>query len=124
MAVSSTKISVLLLYRRLFHAGDASMHRVYWAFFWFATFLAVVYPFIMFVVMALACRPVSFFWTQYEGATDGTCIDYLKFYVIYGGVNLLNDAIVLLVPIPRIIALHLSWRKKISVTGIMMLGSL
>lgn len=78
----------------------------------------------MFVVMAVACRPVSYFWTQYQGATGGTCIDYLAFYVIYGGINLLNDVIILLVPIPRIIKLHLSWRKKISVVGIMLLGSL
>lgn len=122
--MSITKISVLLLYRRLFYTGITSVSRLYWITFWFATLLASIYPLILLIIMALICRPASFFWRQYEGDTDGTCIDYLAWFVIYGGINLLNDIVILLVPIPGILQLQLSWRKKISVAGIMLLGSL
>ncbi|PQE30554.1 integral membrane protein [Rutstroemia sp. NJR-2017a WRK4] len=125
-SVTSTKISVLLLYRRLFYTGDGDMlviNRIFTMMYWGATFFTCVYPLIMWIVMAVACRPLNFFWTQYAGATEGKCINYLQFFLIFGIVNMVNDVIILLVPIPRILKLHMNKRKKVSVAGIMLLGS-
>lgn len=74
--------------------------------------------------MACACRPLSFYWRQYAGDTDGFCIDVLGFYLIIGIINMINDIIILTVPIPRILRLHMNAKKKASVAGIMLLGSL
>lgn len=98
--------------------------RLFFIMFWSATFFACTYPIIMWTVMASACRPISFYWRQYAGATDGTCIEVLNFFLIFGIINMVNDIIILAVPIPRIIELHMNTRKKASVTGIMLLGSL
>ncbi|PQE09656.1 integral membrane protein [Rutstroemia sp. NJR-2017a BVV2] len=125
-SVTSTKISVLLLYRRLFYTGDGDMlviNRIFTIMYWGATFFTCAYPLIMWIVMAAACRPLNYFWTQYAGATEGKCINTLLFFLVFGIVNMVNDVIILLVPIPRILKLHMNKRKKVSVAGIMLLGS-
>ncbi|KAH6648816.1 hypothetical protein BKA67DRAFT_373382 [Truncatella angustata] len=125
-AVTSTKISILLLYRRLFYVGDtkiAENSRPFVITFWTAAFFTCSYPIIMWITMACACRPMSFYWRQYAGATDGKCIDVLLFFLVFGIINMVNDVVILVVPIPRIVRLHMNKRKKVSVAGIMLLGS-
>lgn len=117
----------MLLYRRLFYTGNGDMlviNRIFTIMYWAATFFTCIYPIIMWIVMAVACRPLNFFWTQYTGATDGKCIDTLLFFLVFGIINMVNDVIILVVPIPRILKLHMNKRKKVSVAGIMLLGSL
>lgn len=132
--MTTTKISILLLYRRLFHAGLSSTNRLYAATYWTAAACTSCYPVVMFAVMALACRPVRYYWAQYEelgeagagakGGSGGLCIDVSLFYLVFGVVNMVIDIIILLSPIPRIVALQLNKRRKVSVIGIMLLGSL
>ncbi|KAF7905650.1 uncharacterized protein EAF01_006171 [Botrytis porri] len=125
-SVTSTKISILLLYRRLFYTGEGDMlvfNRIFTIMYWVATSFTCAYPIIMWIVMAAACRPLNFFWMQYAGAKEGKCINTLMFFLIFGIVNMVNDVIILIVPIPRILRLHMNKRKKFSVAGIMLLGS-
>ncbi|ROV98635.1 hypothetical protein VSDG_04342 [Cytospora chrysosperma] len=115
LAVTTTKISILLLYRRLFHAGQSCTNRIYAVAYWAAVGLTSCYPVIMFITMAAACRPVSFYWEQYLGRTDGVCIDVTLFYLVFGIVNMVIDVVILVSPIPRIISLQLNKRRKFSV---------
>ncbi|KAH7250987.1 hypothetical protein BKA59DRAFT_491589 [Fusarium tricinctum] len=121
LAVTSVKISILLLYRRLFPLG-IDKNRVYTLMFWAAAFLTSVYPFILWITMAFACRPVSHFWNQYLGAS-GKCIDVKLFFLVLGIMNMMNDIIILTVPIPRIWTLKMNNKTKVSVICIMLLGS-
>ncbi|KAM0201597.1 hypothetical protein ACHAPI_001642 [Fusarium lateritium] len=121
LAVTSVKISILLLYRRLFPLGIHN-NRVYTLMFWTAAFLTSVYPFILWITMAFACRPVSHFWNQYLGA-PGKCIDVKLFFLVLGIMNMVNDIIILTVPIPRIWTLKMNNKTKVSVICIMLLGS-
>lgn len=115
-------MSILLLYHRLFDTNTTSNTLYVWQT-RFAVGLTGVYPIIMFIVMAAACRPVSFYWTQYLGES-GTCIDVTLFYLAFGIVNMVNDVVILILPIPTIAKLQLSWRKRISIMAIMLLGCL
>ncbi|KAF5493503.1 Satratoxin biosynthesis SC1 cluster protein 4 [Colletotrichum fructicola] len=119
-AVTSTKVSILLLYRRLFHS-KTGLGQIYSTMFWTATFLTSTYPFILWITMACACRPVSFYWTQYLGE-KGSCINVSLFFLLLGIVNMFNDIVILLVPVPRIWGLHMNKRTKTSIIGIMLLG--
>ncbi|TDZ53488.1 hypothetical protein CTRI78_v006914 [Colletotrichum trifolii] len=121
-AVTSTKISILLLYRRLFDA-KTGLSRLYTALFWTATFLTTIYPFVQWVGTALSCSPVSYFWNQYLGAR-GSCINGGLFFFTSGIVNMLDDIVILLVPVPRIWELQMNKRTKFSIFGIMLLGGL
>ncbi|GKU22926.1 unnamed protein product [Fusarium langsethiae] len=121
LAVTSVKISILLLYRRLFPLG-INKSRAYTIMFYIATFLTSCYPFILWITMAFACKPVSFFWNQYIGA-EGKCIDVKLFFLVLGIMNMVNDIIILSVPIPRIWTLQMNNKTKVSVICIMLLGS-
>jgi hypothetical protein len=124
LAVTSTKISILLLYRRLFHTNSgADTDRIFTTMFWIATFMTISYPIILWVTMAAACKPIHYYWDQYIGG-KGTCINVTLFYLILGIVNMTNDILVLVVPISKIMKLNLNAKKKASVLGIMLLGSL
>lgn len=98
--------------------------RLFAILFWTAVFFTATYPLIMWTVMACACRPLNFYWRQYAGDKDGYCIDTLKFYLVFGIINMVTDIIILAVPFPRILKLHMNKKKKASIAGIMLLGSL
>ncbi|KAF4957001.1 hypothetical protein FGADI_3413 [Fusarium gaditjirri] len=114
---SAIKISILLFYGRIFPTADLlfglSMK--------FGYFLSISYPIVIWVTMGNACRPFEHFWTQFAG-TNGTCIDINTFFLALGIVNMINDFYILLIPIPHIFRLQMSLRKRIGVTGILMLG--
>lgn len=74
--------------------------------------------------MANACKPVSFFWTQFSGTTTGKCININQFFLALGILNMLNDFIILALPFPRIIKLQMTLRKKVAICGIMAVGIL
>ncbi|PWY95944.1 hypothetical protein BO94DRAFT_581099 [Aspergillus sclerotioniger CBS 115572] len=116
---ASAKLSILFFYRRVFLAsqGDLSLRlSIYLGF-----FLTISYPIIIWVTMATACRPTSYFWTQFSGAT-GSCIDTNTFFLALGIINMLNDVIVLLIPFPQIAKLHMNRRKKLAISGILAVG--
>ncbi|KAI1398983.1 hypothetical protein F4819DRAFT_466757 [Hypoxylon fuscum] len=116
-SVSFTKLSILLFYRRIFQRGTKWFHiRLAIAF-----FLCVSYPLTIWGVMAFVCKPVSHFWTQFLGTT-GQCIDINTAFMVLTVVNMVNDIVVLMVPIPEILQLQMSKNKKLAVCGVMLLG--
>ncbi|KAK7936586.1 uncharacterized protein PG986_015024 [Apiospora aurea] len=121
-AVTVTRVSILLLYHRLFDTNTTSNMVYIWQT-RFAIGLTAAYPLVMYIVMSVACRPMSFYWTQYLGQGKGVCIDVLNFYLAFGVLNLINDVVILALPIPTIAKLHMDWKKKLSIMGIMLLGA-
>ncbi|UQC78764.1 uncharacterized protein CLUP02_04241 [Colletotrichum lupini] len=120
-ACAATKISILLFYQRIFLLSTASSPS--FKFSLVAGYvLSVAYPIIIWATMANACRPLSFYWNQFVGE-QGKCIDINSFYLALAIINMVNDIIVLLIPIPQILKLQMSGRKKAAVCSIMLLGS-
>ncbi|KAM0551201.1 hypothetical protein ACHAPJ_008543 [Fusarium lateritium] len=118
-AVFTTKISILLFYRRVFSRGGLSFKLS----FWFGTFLVGAYPVTFMFTMGFCCTPLSHYWTQMEG-TEGACIDVSQFFVILAVVNLVTNFLVLFIPVPEVLKLHMSREKKAAVCGILALGGL
>ncbi|KAI1773262.1 hypothetical protein F4818DRAFT_122196 [Hypoxylon cercidicola] len=116
-SVSFTKLSILLFYRRIFQRGTQWFH-IRLA---IASFLCIAYPITIWLVMAFVCKPVSQFWTQFLG-TEGKCIDINTAFMVLTVVNMVNDIVVLMVPIPEILQLQMSSQKKMAVCGVMLLG--
>nr|XP_036586768.1 pth11-like integral membrane protein [Colletotrichum truncatum]KAF6797325.1 pth11-like integral membrane protein [Colletotrichum truncatum] len=117
-ACAAIKISILLFYQRIFVSRAASFKLSIL----FGYFLSISYPIIIWGTMGTACKPLSFYWNQFIG-TKGKCIDLNTFYLALGIINMLNDVIILLIPIPQILKLQMSGRKKFAVCTIMLLGS-
>ncbi|KAI0521975.1 hypothetical protein F5B22DRAFT_594896 [Xylaria bambusicola] len=119
-SVSFTKLSILLFYRRLFERGSAWFHvRL-----GFAAFFTIGYLLSIWSVAAALCQPTEFFWTQFLGVTKGKCLDINASFLSLTVLNLVADLLVLVVPIPEILALKMTTKKKISVCAVMLLGGL
>ncbi|KEQ68250.1 hypothetical protein M436DRAFT_32454, partial [Aureobasidium namibiae CBS 147.97] len=82
-----------------------------------------LYAFSVWLPMTVACRPLSYFWDQYTGARGGKCMDYLSMWIITGICSAALDLVILLLPIPRVWSLQMSWTRKLGVMGILALGT-
>ncbi len=118
-SVSFTKLSILLFYRRLFERGSRWFH-ISLA---FAAFFTVGYLLTIWSVAAALCQPTEFFWTMFLGA-KGKCLNINASFLSLTVLNLVADLLVLVVPIPEILALKMTPKKKIGVCAVMLLGGL
>ncbi|OJI88365.1 hypothetical protein ASPTUDRAFT_80173 [Aspergillus tubingensis CBS 134.48] len=117
---SAYKLSILFFYRRIFVAVHQPLSLRISVLFGFV--LALSYPVIVWVAMGNCCKPLSYFWNQFQGAS-GTCIDTDTFFLATGIINMINDIIILIIPFPQIAKLQMNRRKKIAVCLILALGS-
>ncbi|ROV88966.1 hypothetical protein VMCG_10148 [Cytospora schulzeri] len=91
-AVTMTKVSILLYYRRLF--GATWSHNV-------CMFLVVGYEIAVVMAWLSGVRPISYYWTQYtDPSKPGHSIDYAKFFLYNGICASAIDILILLVPFP------------------------
>ncbi|KAJ5197350.1 hypothetical protein N7449_007829 [Penicillium cf. viridicatum] len=114
-AVTFTKSSIVFFYGRIFN------------FRWslgFCMFLVLGYWVTIIVTVAVACRPLSYFWLAYTDPTAiGVCIDVPTFFFGNGIGAMLIDVIILCMPMPTIYKLQMQLSQKVAVMGILLLGS-
>ena len=67
------------------------------------------------------CNPIQGAWNVEIGAT---CIDPVKFYHGNAISNLLTDVIILLLPMPLVWRLQMTFKRKVALSGVVLLGSL
>ncbi|KAK0109151.1 hypothetical protein ONS96_002976 [Cadophora gregata f. sp. sojae] len=115
LAVSFTKLSIVLFYRRIFGMNLGL---------WLCTFLVVAYCVTVIVTILVSCQPLEYFWTQYTtpGAT-GHCINVSLFFFANGIWAMLVDVCILVVPVPVILKLQMPKSQKMAVMLILLLGS-
>ncbi|OCK82620.1 hypothetical protein K432DRAFT_471464, partial [Lepidopterella palustris CBS 459.81] len=115
-AVTLTKVSILMFYRRIF----GITYSLY-----LCLFFAIGYWITIIVVINVGCRPLSYFWMRYtDPSAVGTCIDIPKFFFGNGIAAMLIDVIILCVPIPIVWGLQMPTSQKLAVVSILLLGSL
>lgn len=91
-AVTMTKMSILLYYRRLF--GATWSHNA-------CMFLVVGYEVAVVTAWLSGVRPISYYWTQYTDPNKpGYSIDAAKFFLYNGVCASVIDILILLVPFP------------------------
>ncbi|KAL9003414.1 MAG: hypothetical protein Q9188_003719 [Gyalolechia gomerana] len=73
--------------------------------------------------MAAQCSPPNYFWKAFEKDYPGRCVQVQVLYQALAWSDLVLDVLVLTVPIPVVVSLHLPWRAKIKVIDILMLNS-
>ena len=67
------------------------------------------------------CTPIARAW---DHTKSGKCIDQFLFEMVEGGFDILLNLIILVLPMPMVLALHTSWRKKILLMAAFFLGYL
>lgn len=91
-AVSFTKCSIVMFYRRIFG--------ITWSL-WICLFLVWSYWFTIIVVICTGCQPLEYFWTQYTTVgAEGHCINVPLFFFANGIWAMLVDVVILCVPVP------------------------
>lgn len=115
-SVALINLSILLFYRRIFQF-EAS--------FYIVTFVLCVYWAIIIVVMNVGCRPLRYFWGRFvDPNAVGTCIDTQAFFLANSIWVMINNTIILVMPIPTVMRLQMPLGERLAVVSIMMLGGL
>lgn len=117
-AVWITKISILLLYLRLF--PDYIMRRNIKI----GLALCSAAVFCLFWACVFKCWPVSFSWTYWDGEHVGNCSSMLAQGWANSSLDMFADIAVLLLPLPTIWKLRLSLEKKLSILSMFSVGLL
>lgn len=120
MAAMTIKLSIILLYIRVFSTAETLFRRCIYAALFFTLALSATFI----IVILAACRPLQYFWTRYDGFSEGTCIDLGSFFAAFSVFNVSLDVFLLALPIPMVLKLHMSARKKLIVCALMLLGIL
>ena len=111
------KTSLILLYYRLF-----GVVRWFRRVLIFAETTVACYFFVCLFVAIFECKPVSFYWNK--NIPGGSCINQTAFYRWNGVGNLLIDLMILSLTFPMVWRLQISFRQKLTLSGIFALGSL
>ncbi|CAK3954950.1 hypothetical protein DOTSEDRAFT_149838 [Lecanosticta acicola] len=114
-----TKISMVLLYLRIFLTDSRGLRGTCWS--------AIAVLIVAFVAFAFAtifqCTPVSYTWTALTvNAGQGHCTDRLAQLYTAAAFNIFFDVVVLLLPLPHVIGLRITWLKKVGVMCVLLVG--
>lgn len=111
------KISILLFYRRLFTVRSFKITS--------AIMIAIVAGWTASFTMAtiVQCNPPSYFWRLLEEEYPQHCFQIFAMYQGLAVSDFILDVLVLALPIPVVVSLHLPWKTKIKVIDVLMFGS-
>ncbi|CZR54873.1 uncharacterized protein PAC_04757 [Phialocephala subalpina] len=116
VSVPIIKISILLLYTRIFGVMTYFRYTAY-----VLGVFSVLWGIMVVFVVSLTCRPLKYTWDK---SGKGSCIDATLFYIIGSGLNVITDFIILVLPLRAVWYLQSSIQQKLQLTGIFLLGSL
>ena len=114
------KLAVLILLFRIFGIDS----RLRWVCFVLGPII-FLWSFISAVMSIFRCRPIIAGWSlQYNWAHPhgSKCLDRIKLVTVFGWYNIISDFILILLPMPILWGMHLSWRKKIGVAVVFATG--
>lgn len=116
LSIALTKISMLLLFLRLFpHEGFRLATKLVLAF-------TTIWALAIFLTKVLSCRPLSYFWTRWDGEHEGTCLSHENIIWAHASINIFLDLVIIGLPMPTLLRMNLSWRKKLAICSMFAVG--
>jgi hypothetical protein len=86
---------------------------------------SMVYTVAFMVTVIFACKPISSVWTSWDGTRKPDyCINQNIFYLVAAAFNIAIDIAIVLIPIPELMRLKLSNRKKLFLCAIFSVGGM
>ena len=110
------KISILLLYHRIFVLPKFQMHVKFWIVF------LTLFGISTFFVDMFFCWPISYFWDKTQ--VGGKCINTYRYYMACAALNVFTDLVILILPMPIVWGLQLPKRQRLVLVGIFSLGGM
>ncbi|KAF3926418.1 hypothetical protein AA313_de0205418 [Arthrobotrys entomopaga] len=120
LANTAVKVSVLILYRRIFDSLQTKMRRVVYI----LIVVVILFCPISFIVLIAGCRPFKAFWhLEMRADPNVYCSDGATAAYIVGGIRTALDLIIFSLPVKHIWDIkNFSKRKKIAITAIFWFG--
>ncbi|RMZ16238.1 hypothetical protein D0862_01324 [Hortaea werneckii] len=107
-----TKISILLLYLRIFPSTVSTWFRVN---VWIVIGLCSAYCLAMWFSILFECDPIGYNWNRWDGEHEGKCINARALIYSSSTINIVLDLMVFFLPFPKLMKLEVSGRKKIGI---------
>ncbi|EAW15034.1 putative integral membrane protein [Aspergillus clavatus NRRL 1] len=114
LSLSCTKISILLLYLRIFPVA-----RVMYVC-WMTIGVIVAWSIATILAGCLICRPLAFSWDS--TIPGGSCGNQVTSFTVTGVINLITDVAVLITPMPRLYRLQMARYTKVALIAVFGLG--
>lgn len=114
LSLSCTKISILLLYLRIFPVTWTV--RLSWA----TMGVTVCWAIATILAGFLICKPLAYNWDQ--SIPGGHCGDQVSSFTGTGVINLVTDLVVLGIPMPSLYKLQMATYKKVTFIAVFALG--
>jgi hypothetical protein len=116
--LAALKLSLLLFYLRIF--PSTTMKRLLWA----TVVFDIIYGIAFTLVGLLQCRPISYFWLQWDREHQGTCVNVNAVGWANAGISIALDFWMLALPLSQLRGLQLHWKKKVGVALMFFVGTL
>lgn len=110
------RLSILLLYLRVFFPARASKNFFWWAI-WGTTGLNILYSVVHILVLTLQCVESHESW-------GNVCIHESKLLIAASVINTISDIAVIVIPLGAIRKIQLSWEKKCGLVSLFGFGAL
>ena len=110
------KFSLLLFYRRL------SPERWFKWMLWTTMIFVIGYSAALFFALIFACTPLQRNWDI--TITSGSCANKGGMYLATAGLNAATDVLLLVIPLPMVLQLHVPLSQKIGLVAMFSVGSL
>ncbi len=114
-AIFSTKLSILLLYKRIFPV------RPFVVILYITGAFVAAYSLTAAMVNLLQCLPINSVWNP---SVKPRCVNLGLELIIVSSINVVTDFVILILPMPLVWRLHTSTAKKAQVSGLFLLGAL
>jgi len=111
------KLSILLLYRRIF----TMLNKIFQIGWWILMCGSIAWFLLTLIIAFVQCRPLSSNWTTNP---NDACDHPYSLAILSGILNVINDFFILLLPAPVIWNLQVPAKQRFAVLGIFALGSL
>jgi hypothetical protein len=106
LSVNFVKIALVLFFLRVFPQ--------YWfrRWCWVMIGIVVAFGFAYLFPTTFQCKPINYAWNQWDGEHEGHCIDISTGTYVNASLNMVLDLVILLMPMPLLIRLHVTYSRK------------
>ncbi|SMR64537.1 unnamed protein product [Zymoseptoria tritici ST99CH_3D1] len=122
LLVFTTKVSILQLYLRIWTEDATS--RWFRLTCWILILLQIVTMLSYCISIIFMCTPVAYSWKWWDGLHSGHCVNRKAQIYSLGAINICFDVIVFILPLHNFLKLNISWKRKMGVCTIFMVGVL
>lgn len=115
VVVALNKVTLVLFYKRIFvsQSFNIAAHLVMG--------IVVTYGIAGVVATIFQCIPIAGSWDK---SIDARCINSDSFWIAYAVLNILTDVMVLALPVPSIMGLHIKRRDRVMLCLLFLMGGL